>query len=315
MFEHLRELHSEVYVTSFPDGTDVPWKPLSYGDFVRFSVAFQSGEELPAKLEDDVFRVAVLNKTLVEYIDTLPAGVVSTVVTHIMDVSGPNSIDDFNQKLEDNRAKSESPLHMIVTVICRAFPAYTPEAIYSLDYETVMLRLAQAERLLLEAQIIAEPIVLYREGQAPQQKTKEAPPEVRRAWEQSMKLKENKFRDLNPPGNTPPVVSKPTVIEKPNKKAPPGSPPPVIAKKKGELDMGVMPEGWDMSKSPALQKRANIDIKKENKATKEASSGAMSGWDLIDEPLIRQQHVEDAKIIYKDLLAKLAREQAEKKKE
>ena len=309
MFEHLRELHSEVYVTSFPDGTDVPWKPLSYGDFVRFSTAFQSGEVLSVKLEDDVFRIAVLNKALVQYIDELPAGIVSTVVTHIMNVSGPDTIDAFNQKLEDNRVKSESPLHMIVTVICRAFPAYTPEIIYSLDYETVMLRLAQAERLLLDAQIIAEPIALYKEGEGPQQqKTKEAPPEVRRAWEQSMKMK-NKLKDLNPPGATPPIVSKPTVIEKPEKK----KASPLMQKKDG-LDTGKMPEGWDLSVSPVLQKRANIDISKENKATKEASRGAVSGWDLIDEPLIRQQHIEDAKIIYKDLLAKLAREQAEKKK-
>lgn len=113
------------------------------------------------------------------------AGTVPTVVQNIMMFSGPGSIDQFNQQLNSARVVASMAMHEMVGVICRAFAAYTPEQVYALKYDDFLLRLAQAESMLMKAGVLTQPLeLLSKEEQGKARKKKPSPQELRRLWEQ-----------------------------------------------------------------------------------------------------------------------------------
>ena len=135
-------------------------------------------------LEEEIFKKCVLDPRFIKD-DTLPAGIVSTVVQNIMMFSGPGSIDQFNQQLDSSRAVASMAMHEMIPLICRAFPAYTPEQVYALKYEDFLLRLAQAESLLIKIGVLTQPLeLLSKEAQAKTAKNKPLPQQLKRIWEQ-----------------------------------------------------------------------------------------------------------------------------------
>lgn len=274
MLEDLRELHGEIYVTTLPDEVNVPWKPLNYGDYIYYTNLLQEGRISRALLEEEIFRKCVVDKGFLLKISGGKAGTITTVVDHIIKLSGPGTIDDFNNLLNVTRSIAENPLHKIITVICKAFPAYKPEDLYVMDINTVMLRLAQAEGILLEGGLIKEPIVLYKEGEKPKP-LRRAPQELKSTWEKSMK-----FADLN---KAPPPPLKPKTA------------PKAVEGKKQEV-------------SPALVKRANIDNLVIESLNKQDTN------EYSDDPVKRQQMLNDVPTIYADLIERLRQEHEAKQK-
>src|SRR3990167_9894738 len=156
----LREIHGSVFVTEAPDGLIIPWKPLSLGDFYKYDALFRETYIDPSVLENEVFSKCVTDPILVKEILNQKAGTITTVVKSIMEASGPNSIDEFNQILDYYRLVVQQPIHQLVSVICRAFPAYNPDDVYAMTFHIMMERLALAESKLMQLGLLNEPIEL-----------------------------------------------------------------------------------------------------------------------------------------------------------
>lgn len=156
----LRTKYGEVYVTVFPDGTKVPWEQLSVEDFIHYSNKFTSGRFPESHTEDEIFRKCCKDPTLVASLDHLDAGLITTVVTQIMEISGPSTTQEISFDLNVARSQVGDFISDGVGLICQTFPGYTPETVLQLDYRTFMKRLALAERRLLAMGILQQPIII-----------------------------------------------------------------------------------------------------------------------------------------------------------
>jgi hypothetical protein len=166
----LRELYGKACVTILRDGQRVPWKLLSVGEWLEYEDLLASGRYPAAYLENEIFRKCVLNPVLTKQIDKLHAGTVSTVVFNIMECSAPGTIQELEYKLNEARMRADKVLHDLIGMVCQAFPGYKPEDVYAMDQDTLMMRVAIAERKLLKAGILKEPISLTPREEVPQRK-------------------------------------------------------------------------------------------------------------------------------------------------
>lgn len=153
-----RRLYGSVYISVLPDNTRIPWKLLSLGDYFEYDTLIIERRLPLCVIEDEIFKKCVVDQSLVHNISQLKAGDVSTVATAIRLYSGPQTVDELNEGLEIHRHIASQLQHKLVTTICSVFTSYKPEDIYAMDYSTILLRLAQAERFLLESGSISEPI-------------------------------------------------------------------------------------------------------------------------------------------------------------
>lgn len=133
----------------FPDGIRIPFRLLTWEQYTVYWELLLKGHVVPAVLEQQIFQECVLEYDYIENIDDLRAGVVASVVTAIMQLSGPANVEMFNPTLEMCRQQVDTLNSQIIMVICRAFPAYKPEDIEQMPWGKVLVRLAQAERILM----------------------------------------------------------------------------------------------------------------------------------------------------------------------
>lgn len=167
----LRSEHGDGYYTIISDDIIIPWKPLSIGEFIKYETLFNEGVVNTSVLEDEVFRKCVTDPNYVRDINFLNAGIIGIVVQNIFSYSGPSSIDDFNNTLNINRQISDIPFHFMAPLVVRAFPSYKLEDVYAMPYEVFMLRLAQAESLLMRFGVIKDHLVL-KDNEPPKKKPK-----------------------------------------------------------------------------------------------------------------------------------------------
>jgi hypothetical protein len=206
MKDSLREIYGAVYLITFPEGTDVPFRALSYGDFCYYNDMLTGGLSPPYLLEDELFKKCVTDQAILDNIHKQKAGTISTTVSAIMQVSGPADINEFNQVLQLNRETAAKPINYLPTLICRAFPAYTPEDIDKMSFETMLLRLAQAEQLLLAAQVLKEPIALF-DQQAQQPQQKQIPTaDLKSAFDRSMQMQKKPIPTEKPSNEISPAA-------------------------------------------------------------------------------------------------------------
>jgi len=154
------------------DGQVIPWKSLSIGEFLKYRDILRAGVYAPSVIEAEIFCQCVLDPVIISHIEDQKAGTITTVVTAILNASGPISLDDFNNRLNSNRRKAKEPLNQAVAIICQAFPGYTPDILEKLDCEALMFRLAQAEDRLLAMGFLSEPIVFEGTEQPKKKKPK-----------------------------------------------------------------------------------------------------------------------------------------------
>lgn len=157
----LRQIYGSVFLTEVSDGQNIPWKPLSIGEFQKYEILLQDKDPgIKAVVEDEIFRSCVLDQVVVSNLDKQKAGTITTVVAAIMSISGPSTPEEFNNFLNYNRQIASLVINEAVISICWAFPGYTPEDVLSLDYSTFMLRLAMAEKKLMSSGIYTKPFEL-----------------------------------------------------------------------------------------------------------------------------------------------------------
>lgn len=204
LLSSLRKEFGDHFVTEFADGTIIPWRVLCVGDFLKYEIEFSLNRHPIAEIENEIFSKCVLDSGIVANLFCLKAGIVSTVSAHIMEQSGPRSPEQMNYALELGRRIANTAMHQCVISITQAFPAYTPEDIYAMDYETMMLRLAQAEAKMIGMGIWNEPVSFI----APGQKEKPKKPQKPKVKPQDLK---QTFEQQQAPIPKPPPAPKPPV--------------------------------------------------------------------------------------------------------
>lgn len=158
--------NSSLYQTLFDDGY-VVWTPLPWSEYKKLREArLTRGATIDIDLEEFVYNKCVIfssydeeppadfeieDKMLFVEDNRLdqPAGVISTVVKTVLYFSGALKADTIIQQLDLHRGAIENIEDQLTVAICRAFPAYTPEDIEKMEWQTVLKRAAQAEAALM----------------------------------------------------------------------------------------------------------------------------------------------------------------------
>lgn len=171
--------HTALYQTVFDDGY-VVWKPLTWIDYKKLREArLLKGSAIDFDLEEYLYDTCVIVSTYdiepsidLDELDRLlfrkeardeqPAGIVSTVAKDILAHSGSINPLAIIDQLDQHRAVIDNIEDQLVVAICRAFPAYTPEDIDKMDWDTVLKRAAQAESIMMN-RIIAAPFAIASE--------------------------------------------------------------------------------------------------------------------------------------------------------
>jgi hypothetical protein len=157
---------SSLYQTVFDDGY-VVWSPLPWSEYKKLREArLIRGPSIDIDLEEFVYNKSVVFSSYDEvpppefeledkmlFIEDnrldQPAGVVSTVVKAILYFSGALRADSIIQQLDQYRGSIDNIEDQLTVAICRAFPAYKPEDIEKMEWQTVLKRAAQAEAALM----------------------------------------------------------------------------------------------------------------------------------------------------------------------
>jgi hypothetical protein len=155
-----REIYGSCFLSETPDGQVIPWKPLSIENWIKYTNTISSGLFAPPVIYEEIFRLCVLDKTFIDNIDKQKVGTIQLVVENILESSGPKGLSGLDSDIKQSRNIISTPIHQFVSLICQAFQGYTPDNVYQMDYETLLLRLALAEDKLLRTGILKEPIEL-----------------------------------------------------------------------------------------------------------------------------------------------------------
>ena len=139
--------HKNLYVFSSPEGRAL-FSLLPIKDYYlikRVAVEFPG---LRLKIEEDIWRDCVIEQTFGGNPDNLPAGIVTTIAQVIMQKSCPTNIDKVGEDLDKARGKMGEMVRQLVLKVCEAFPNYSPEDVFNFDWETLIERVAESEKIL-----------------------------------------------------------------------------------------------------------------------------------------------------------------------
>jgi hypothetical protein len=273
-----RHLYGNTYLTVFPDGLLVPWRTLSVQEFLEYSEAIARGHFPLAVFEDEIFKRCVRESYFIRQQENLKAGVITTVVEAIWDFSLPKLPQQVAGDLEGARQEYEGDyrvIHDLVTIILMAFP-YKPEEVYSMSYEQLIKTLVLADRKLIGLGIKQEPTTITLVDQQTQEVPTPPKPKVdaKKLWEEQHP---DPFLPKEPPKEVQPT------------------------NKKGK---------W-YKKSPVLEVKPTHGVRV---GEEDPDFFALSGHELQDLPLQRAIMVQDAQIIYKDLIEELEKRNTKSKK-
>jgi hypothetical protein len=158
--------NSSLYQTRFDDGY-VVWTLLPWSEFKRLREARAiRGPSVDYDLEEFVYNKCVIYSSYDEqptpdldeeqqmlFVEDSRleqrAGIISTVVKTILFFSGVTSPIRAIEQLNQHRSLINNVEDQLTVAICKAFPAYKPEDIENMDWQTVLKRAAQAESILM----------------------------------------------------------------------------------------------------------------------------------------------------------------------
>jgi hypothetical protein len=188
-----REIFGSCFLSETPDGQVIPWKPLSIENWIKYTNTISSNLFAPSIIFQEIFRLCVLDKTFVDNIDKQKIGTIQLVVENILEMSGPKGLSGLDNDIKQSRTIISTPIHQFVSLICQAFQGYTPDDVYKMDYETLLLRLALAEDKLLKTGILKEPIMLSsgEEEQQPVRNKRKSKIDTKKLKEEFEKEKNN----------------------------------------------------------------------------------------------------------------------------
>lgn len=155
---HVRQRYGDAFVTVLPDGRQIPWRLLSIEDYLKYQTQITSNAYPLGCIHDEIFKKCVLDKELLKKCTDLPAGIATIVAISILEYSGPADVSKLAETLEYARFAATQIFPQMISLTCWAFPSYTPDDLYKLDYYTFMERLALAEAKLMNQGLLKEPL-------------------------------------------------------------------------------------------------------------------------------------------------------------
>lgn len=197
MFELISETRS-LFRAIFPSGEVVVFKPLSYKEWLAFKRIHSMNVLDESLLEEEIFSRSLVNKEVLLLAKELwPAGIITTISSLVMKLSGNDLLleedkDRFKLELNLARQRIKEVNNTLSVLICRAFPAYTPEDIDNLSWDKRILRLAQAEEILLRTGFISQPIDL----KSPEEDTLQSKNQIKEDLEMSSAQRSEFFDDV-----------------------------------------------------------------------------------------------------------------------
>ena len=152
--------YKNIYKLCAPSDNEIEivYRLLTWQEYLSYTSAIDSGATSSADIEEDIFKKCVIDDSYTECMEHLLAGDVLTVVNLILTQSGPQNVDEIDEKLNEKREAVHSLNNQIISIICQAFPGYTPDIIEKMDWETIIERLTLAESILIAQGILQEPI-------------------------------------------------------------------------------------------------------------------------------------------------------------
>jgi hypothetical protein len=158
----LQEVHkdsSNIYLVDLGDGIEIPFRlpPIKKAQLYARLLSVSAGDpSLESHIYEYIFRSYVTSKTIADGGSDLPAGVACTIAQTILYMSGVlENTTEYTEKLfEENREIQQHTTPYMQRVICMAFPGYTFEALNELSYPDLVHVFIQAEKSLLELNII-----------------------------------------------------------------------------------------------------------------------------------------------------------------
>lgn len=139
--------YKDLYLFNTGKGS-VLFKPLTYADCQTAKRITKAYPALGPVVEDNIWEECVIEHTLPGTLETLNAGIVSTIVRLILHFSNPSSLEEIQRQVDLLRDEAQDIRDEIVTKICKAFPAYKPEEIENMEWTQQLKRLIQAEEIL-----------------------------------------------------------------------------------------------------------------------------------------------------------------------
>lgn len=150
--------YRRIYKYHSPANHEIVYRLLTWNEYLAYTDAIQAGGIPSFYIEEKIFKECVLDRPYTEGIALLYAGDILTVVSLILHKSGPQSVEDIDEKLEEKRELVGSITNQITALICQAFPGYTPDDIGNMNWDDVTEKLALAESILISQNILSEPL-------------------------------------------------------------------------------------------------------------------------------------------------------------
>lgn len=149
----LKKQHKYIFHTTIGD-IGVTFRLLTWDEWNFYTKAGHYNLDDPLAIEDHIFQEIVLDPLLVDQINLLPPGVITTVVSLVMALSGnslssEDELSALNGDLAMTRGAHESVIYeQLIRIICSAFPAYTLQEIESLPFPEILRLVVMAEKIL-----------------------------------------------------------------------------------------------------------------------------------------------------------------------
>jgi len=136
------------------DGVSYIFRTLTRRDLALVKI-FEEDAITPEK-EEAIFKIAVIYPQDID-LDSLPAGVVSSITESVLDKSGVLSIDSLENSLLKARQR-RTVFTQIYEMICAAFPSIVPSELDGLTIDKLMDLLVMAEGILMIKDLVQEEI-------------------------------------------------------------------------------------------------------------------------------------------------------------
>jgi hypothetical protein len=146
------------YFSEFPDGTQVRWRPIKWGEFKSLKGQYKeiTGAATWLLLEAVAARCIIdfISPDGIEDYDDLPAGTVSVIGEQILDQTGFMPMTDFiNEKLGQYRAEFNPYYDTMVARISHYFH-FRPEELLDWDLPRMMYHILLLESLGMQVNAV-----------------------------------------------------------------------------------------------------------------------------------------------------------------
>jgi hypothetical protein len=159
---HLQQRKNDghLFVVKFPDWGEVCFKLPNLVRSRQYGIALSlanTPEDLH-NFRECVFRECVVQEEIT-FDQRIPAGIVVSVVDLIVHLAGLDpDVRHYTENLFHNfREQVDQPVNFMKRIICSVFSAYSFESLDQLDYQSLIEVFINAERMMLEANLIHEP--------------------------------------------------------------------------------------------------------------------------------------------------------------